>query len=78
MLKPRAVMVHDGGEATVLNATGTAPCDLQDALSRGAVITHAFPMAKSVVVILGWDESLSPIGSLHEPLNNPSETKDPQ
>ena len=54
-MKPRAVMVHDGGEACVLNGSGTGLCDLNAALDAGAIIEKTFPMQRSVLLILSWD-----------------------
>ena len=75
-------MVHDGGEAVVLNGTNRTICNLDILLRSDHRITHAFAMPKSVLLILAPIATLSAfqppasIDHLNEELNNPSEPKD--
>ena len=47
-------MVHDGGEASVLDGSGTRISDLNAAFAAGATIEAAFPLPTSVVLVLRW------------------------
>ena len=76
MLKPRAVMIHDGGEARILNATGTTLCNLQEALDRGAMIAYAFSMSNSVLLLLKWGESITPVVNMNSETEAPSDAND--
>lgn len=48
----RAVMVHDGGEATILDGTGTSIANLNEALNAGATVGLSFCLPSSVLLIL--------------------------